>query len=290
MPVQGAAQAEQGNGIKGFFQQLGEGFFDLVIAVRNRADLSEDEKNLEIMRIARDVAMQPGGLAQEYMDHFLDNTGTEKVFDTLQLLAQDPDVRRRLTSECVRRGLGIQTEREKTQDPALTAEYNREITIFQKTYANQDWKFALGTFGFRWSVVNLSVDSGRIFVKVWGENVYRWHGGEDRVTRCIHEAADALVAAGKAAPFTMRAKPAILVLSTFNPDLLEGKTLKQVNPNNSGSEWTLFGLGQHIVPGLRYLAGAGLSRVGQEVDQMRQDGEAFMKRSEQAVERWYRSL
>lgn len=215
-------------------QAAGEKYADIVTGIQSSND-SPDEKNRKIMELAKKLTMKPGGRAEEYLDHFLDGSGNDKHFMIQTLIAEDSAVSTRLATECVRRCLGLKTWREQRRSARMTPDpdLNKYITIFQKTYANRDWAFALGTFNFEYALVNVSDDAKRIFVRLSGDNTYRWHPEENRITKFIHQAADSLVKSGSAKNFKIVAIPAVLVFSVLNRDLLSITSARQYNPDNS---------------------------------------------------------
>ena len=154
--------------------------------------------------------MKNEGRAAEYLDHFLDESGTKKYFEVNELLAAEKDIRERVTFEIVRKmsGAKIGSEKVTSFDPV--------VTLFQKNSLDQDWWFALGSFGLQWTRINSSSNDDRVFVKVHGKNEYRWYPEAKRITQCLHEAAGRLEKNEKAKSFTIVAKPAVLILSLRN--------------------------------------------------------------------------
>lgn len=187
---------------------------------------SKSDGDAAALNLAKTIMMKPNGRAAEYLDHFLKGSGETKTFEAAHLLAAEPGIRSRVYSEILRKDLGIKvgSERRPTSvDPV--------ITIFQKNYIDQDWWFALGTFGFDWDVIGRAKD--RFFVKIAGKNEYKWHPEEDRITKELHQAGDRLVKDGKAKNFWIVANPAVLSIPNYeaNSSLIRMTTLHAFNPD-----------------------------------------------------------
>jgi hypothetical protein len=191
------------------------------------------------LKLASWVTMKPGGRAEKYLNHFLDGSGTAEHFETADLLASEKEIRKRVYSEIQRKRLGIRVGTEKQP-----ISFDPEITLFQKNYLDQDWWFALGSYALRWEIAGEASD--RVFVKVSGEGPYSWHPQDIRITQCLHEAGDSLIKAGKARPFSIVAKPAMIVASKNYDETLKKFTFHAYNPGKIPS------LASQVKTGLGY--------------------------------------
>ena len=202
-------------------------------------DSSRDERDRFFLKLAIRIRMQPGGRAEEYLNHFLSGDGSPKYFDIGDLIATDKGVANRLQSEVVRRVLKIKTVRELREDNRMSltpeaAQDRNVITIFQKNYENTDWQLCLGTFPFTWDIIGMSDGKESIIVSIGGKNKYKWHPNDKRITRFLHEAGYRLAASGDARNFDMVAKPLVYKVSTVNREILRLATFTQTNPNHRG--------------------------------------------------------
>lgn len=212
---------------------LGNDFTNLIASIFLDEHTSQSQKDRFRLELAKHCAMKPNGLAAQYLEHFLDGSGTPKTFSTQQLVNQDNGVSQRLNGEVYRRSLEIKTLREKCEDSRMSltkaAQKDRDvITIFQKNFRIRDWQLALGTFAFNWEVIQESEKQLR--VRVWGENTYTWHPNSKRITQFLHQAGSRLSKAGYAKDFQIVAQPMILIVSKQNTDMLRMSTFTQTNP------------------------------------------------------------
>ena len=226
------------NGVTNTISSLGLEFAEL-LADAFDVDSSPDARDRFFLELAKRIRMEPGGRAEEYLDHFLLGSGKSKNFDIGELIASDKGVSNRLQSEVVRRVLNIRTIREKDQDQRMTltaaaAQDRRVITIFQKNYENTDWQLSLGTFPFTWEVIGMSTDKRFIIVTIGGQNTYKWHPSDQRITQFLHRAGHRLAEGGGARNFEMVARPLVFRVSTVNREMLQLVTLKQTNPTPRG--------------------------------------------------------
>lgn len=215
--------------------RLGSNFADLMASIFLDGGATRAERDRFKLRLARHCAMEPHGLAAEYLDHFLKGSGSPRLFSTEQLLRDDPGVAERLHGEVYRRVHGIKTVRERVTDsrmsPAPWVLQDRKIiTIFQHTYATRDWQLALGTFPFEWQVIGQSEEVYR--VRVWGENTYTWHPDSRRITRFLHQAGSRLSTLGEARDFKIAATSHVLSIAKGGTEWLRKTTLTQANPKH----------------------------------------------------------
>lgn len=217
------------------------------------------------------------------MDRFLSGAGGTWEFDLQQLFAEDDGAKTRVYAECARRSAGLLTIAEKQKAAyqsipgagvlpgetmsrlvansafrnlpapglASTEEHSRLeqaaidpiITIFQHNYVKPAWNGALGTFPVRYEIVSKSVDIRRIFVRLSGDNVYRWHSDDaNRATQPLHAIGSRLIELGIAKEFTMVAKPRIFSVDISVPtmprieDVIVMTSEFQTNPKNGRSD------------------------------------------------------
>jgi hypothetical protein len=165
------------------------------------------------------------------IDRFLDGTGKDWEFDLLDLLSEDKNASERIHGELIRRVLKINTRAERSIKARATPVHedaiDPEITLFQSTYSSKDWWGALGTFNIRFTPI-ASLSDGRIFVRLTGQNTYKWYKDESRVTQSLHRMAVELEAAKQARNFEMKVKPRTYVVSTALKSFLVFE--RQVDP------------------------------------------------------------
>jgi hypothetical protein len=136
--------------------------------------LTTDE---ETIQLARNTYLLGKPKAQGMLDHFLKGTGTAIVVKTDDLFRDDPVLAAYFLA-AVRSELKAGTT-------------SGNVPVAQEVYGNQDWRNALGSINLQWKAVGTDVE-------VWFINRYRWHPKAKRVTQCVHEAANNLVAKGAA--------------------------------------------------------------------------------------------
>ena len=213
-------------------------------AVAKALRLSQNQSDRALFKLAEYVTMSPDGRAAQFLEHFLSGSGKTIKFDCKTLLKEDSGVRQRVTSEIIKRI--------KANPSLLTAKYcggDLCMPIRQSDFSVLDWKYALGSFPIEWSVIatkkpysrgpmcvfNLGVnyiDLGTLAltkskspglyseevataVYIYGENEYKWHPTDDRISQCVHKAGERLTKS-KTTPaknFMMVGKGCILPLS-----------------------------------------------------------------------------
>lgn len=190
-----------------------------------------------VLRRIGSVIFPPNGQAVRHLDHFLGNSGNPIDIDLNDLL-KDPNVFKRLNDEIVRRSLKFSTIVEKSLEGTGLVDDLSEITIFQNTYANKDWKNALGTFSFKFQVVKVpSIPEkieGTIVVKLWASNEYRWYPDEDRISKIVHQFADELVQLKKSASFSMNITPRYYLVPITKSSLVQAMSGVRSNPIGAG--------------------------------------------------------
>jgi hypothetical protein len=214
---------------------------------------SQDQRDKSALELAKWVTMKPGGRAEKYLNHFLGGSGNPVEFTMKDLLSEDSLVSTRVEMELLRKlpALSNKSTPADIVNPRTKVGSERHewsvdpcITIFQKNFSNQDWWYALGTFNINWKVLQTSAQHH--YVKVWGENEYKWHPEEDRITQCLHQAGDRLAHTGKGRNFMMRSIPGVVVLSETRRKMIETISVHSFNPNNNSPSISLEGLKARI--------------------------------------------
>lgn len=136
----------------------------------------------ETVELAKWAKLSDKPLAASMLDHYLQGSGKDVAVDTTKMFNEDPVLARYFIGQ--------------VKDPVRAGTASGNVPISQDRYGNQDWRMALGSINLQWKVVE------RNTVETWFVNKYRWHPGVNRVTQCVHEAADNLKASG-AAEFMM---------------------------------------------------------------------------------------
>ncbi|MFT4134173.1 hypothetical protein [Labrys sp. (in: a-proteobacteria)] len=157
-------------------------------SVRLRGKLTghnETWSDLKIMTLAKEQKMRPGGRAQQYLDHYLQGSGTPMPFSVRTLLNEDPGVR-----GCIFREVNasiMTAEVRKQGSVGLTG----SVAVKQFYFQNIDWQYATGALNVQWQCMGEEVRNGTrvLLVDVWCQNLYRWHPGAGRATDCVHRAA-----------------------------------------------------------------------------------------------------
>lgn len=191
-----------------------------------------DAIKLALLEVGK-IMFEPKGRAMKCLGRFLQGRGDPIVFDWYDLEKEDKNVRARLHGELVRRALGMDTIKESLVKSTPLQEDNSIITIFQHTYANSDWMYALGSFDIKFEIARPTL-TPRPFVnvRIWGANKYQWYSDEQRVTKRIHEVATELIKAKKAAPFFIEIKPVELTIPINSDNLLYANQGFQNNPKS----------------------------------------------------------
>lgn len=168
-----------------------------------------------MFEVARTVMMAPNGHADRHLSHFFDGNGADLPVDLRLLMNEDRNVKARIELELLRR---ISPDG-KVQNEKFATLADQSITIFQSTYENKDWKFALGTFPIDWRP--LRFDGRYHYFQISGRNSYQWHEAAKRITIALHQAGQRLADAGVAKNFDMVAQPITIMVSEQNRKLVE---------------------------------------------------------------------
>ena len=139
------------------------------------------------LQIAKWATMAPNGHAARHLNQYLEGKGDLKV-DLMRVLREDRGVQYEVHKEII---FGLREGKAKGTIP-----------ISQSVYKNKDWKFAIGSMNINWSFPSTR-DKDKVHIGF--RNAYRWHPKENRITQCIHQAADRL-RAGKAKNYWMEGK------------------------------------------------------------------------------------
>ncbi len=151
--------------------------------------ITDDETTLQI---AKWWEMEPNGRAAEFLNHYLGGTGSTKIVPLQNLLKDD----RKLASYV--------TEEIRHKIPNKIA--SGTVPVAQTRYSSKDWKFALGSININWTLQSQTKTSAMISLGF--RNEYRWHPKADRISQCVHQAADDLKVQG-AKDFFMEGKARI---------------------------------------------------------------------------------
>jgi len=152
----------------------------------------------QTLAIAKWWEMQPNGQAAKHLDYYLSGKAGTVTVDLEQLLRQDSGVREWLQKD-IRAKLAAKQLQGTTKIPQLV-------------YRDRDWQYAIGGMNLNWEVrpPTAAPRYKAASVRVYFTNNYRWHPNEDRITQCIHQAAERLKVKG-AADFTMKGEAEIPV-------------------------------------------------------------------------------
>lgn len=200
---------------------------EVIAFVQKKAGNSQDDADRSLLQIAKYVTMNPKGRAAAYLDNFLKGSdGLDKIyFDPIDLITEDTGVRDRIEGEILRKlkkweDTGKDTSMRVAEEKIKCVE--NDVTIFQKNYSNDDWWYALGSYTFRWSLLNFSRDM--YYIKISGQNEYHWRPNAKLWTEAIHKAGDRLVKSGQGKNFMMIAHDRILVFSEAQRTIVEALT------------------------------------------------------------------
>ncbi len=127
----------------------------------------------DVLALAREVTMHPGGNAQLHLDAYLKGSGLDLRVDLKSILENDIGVR-----DKVMRDILLARQRGGTSGT---------IPIPQSTYADPDWQYAIGSMNINWS----QIDNTNTY-RLGFRNMYRWHPDANRMTQCVHRAAENL--------------------------------------------------------------------------------------------------
>jgi hypothetical protein len=217
---------------------------------------SREQADQTALQLAQFITMKPNGRAAKYLDHFLRGSGEPITFEMKELLAQDSLIRSRVELEIMRK-MSVaadptgapRTPREKTNGVKVGTERHDWsvdpcVTLFQKSYSDQDWWFALGTFNVDWKL-QMSAE-GYHYVQLSGENEYKWHPEENRITQCLHRAGARLTSAGSGSNFMIRAIPCVIVLSEVKRKMVAMMAVHSFNPSSGLPSFSFRGLTERI--------------------------------------------
>jgi len=160
-------------------------YLDMVCSVTSDSDA---------IALAKYITMAPGGQAALHLDAYLAGTGIPMWVDLDRVLRTDQGVR-----EEILRGI-IAARKEKRTSGT--------IPIPQHVYANLDWQFAIGGMNIDWRAIP---NTNKVFLSF--KNKYRWHPNEQRVSQCIHRAAENMKMRG-AKDYMMSGETTIVVTET----------------------------------------------------------------------------
>lgn len=211
--------------------------FDGLLSAEIADGKSPIDAKKSILVRAVDARYGPNGRAMKHMLHFLSGSGQSQEISLSALLKEDAGVRARIEGETVRRANGIQTLREIDEKQRMSLKHGAidpSITLFQKNFAVDDWCGALGTFALDWSLIACPArKSSPLVVQLSGKNEYRWHPGDERLTRRLHQFAQELIGAGAAKPFMMTVPFTVTMIDQINNKLIRDSFLTQANPKNN---------------------------------------------------------
>jgi hypothetical protein len=159
--------------------------------------VTTDRRTLEVAEWA---TMRPGGRAEEFLHYYLAGSGFDKSVDIPTLLREDDGVR-----QTVEREISAQLKRPMTPMGV--------VPLPQPVFSNRDWRYATGSLNMNWKQIPMSLPNGQIAVELSFRNQYRWHPNEQRITQCVHQAAENLKQKG-AKDFWMVGHP---TRHTFRP-------------------------------------------------------------------------
>lgn len=229
---------DEGNAISQALMGGADKIFDALLQRRIDDGMPRLDALGDVLKAAVKARYGERGQAMRHMDLFLGARGDDVEVSLEKLIAEDHGVRARLVGESLRRANSIHTFREQTtrkmmtlQDPAI----DDTITLFQKTYAIEDWCGALGTFPVKWELIACPArKTSPLVVRLVGENIYRWHSNDQRLTRRLHQFADELIEKGRAKPYKMFAPYHTIYVDQIQNKLIRDSFLTQTNPKNSG--------------------------------------------------------
>lgn len=227
------------NGIKGFADSTFEGLL--------QSEIDSGKSRVDALRavLIQAVSARYGsnGKAMKHMKHFIGGTGNFLEVSLEDLIREDTGVRTRLNGELLRRANGITTLKESYEASIMSRQIiDTRITLFQKTFAVEDWAGALGSFDIIWEIIACPArKSSPLTVALSGKNIYKWHPDDNRITQKLHEYASELVDLGGAKEFEMRTGISVFQFSQIDNCVIEGSFFTQTNPNNNSLKEFLLG-------------------------------------------------
>jgi hypothetical protein len=186
---------------------------------------------IEIARIKFGTDTRP----YKYMMHFLGGSGKEVHINLAELFKDDKGIKDRVISEVFRRVSKVNTVSEKQRMAVSTSQFpngiDPVITLSQSNFTDENWRLSLGTYSLEIKqLYEPKADGGAIAVTLVGDNLYRWHAGQARITQTIHQIGVALVNLGEAKDFRMVSNTMSFLVDKQYAKLLELTTLRQFNP------------------------------------------------------------
>lgn len=180
-------------------------FIDAVCAV------TSDRTTVDI---ARWVMMDLPGRrrAKEFLQHYLNGSGADKIIDMQEFLRDCPVVRQRV-SDAIFKQIEIEPAKIKGSVPLPQG-------VFGNSPSEQDWRYATGSLNMNWQIEMLSqrlahytprlelpgIREECLCVLLSFTNIYRWHPEAARISQCVHKAANNLKVTG-AKEFNMKSGP-----------------------------------------------------------------------------------
>jgi hypothetical protein len=225
------------------FTDIGDTVFDGLYQKALDSGLDSDAAKASVLRQSVEARYGAHGNAMRHMDHFLSAKGTSVSISLARIMQEDVGVRTRIEGEVWRRANGLKTysdvqfEHDRVRMSTKRGNDNPVIdpiiTLFQQTYAIEDWSGALGTYPIRWEAIACPAStSAPLLTRLTGSNRYRWHPEEGRPTRRLHQFASDLIANKKAAEFDMVLIPETHQINQIAPDR-RVNIEKQYNPKHS---------------------------------------------------------
>ncbi len=246
--------AIDGNAIKKALLDSSDNVFDSLLEAEIEQGKSRHEGMGRVLLKAVEARYGANGRAMQHMRHFLLGRGTPMEIRLTELLNEDKGASARISGEILRRANGIMTAREaqaindaqrmslphnirrseRAQNASVAVNIDPVITLFQKTFAIEDWSGALGTFPITWELIACpSRKTTPLTVLLRGANEYRWHPSDDRLTRRLHQYAQELIDVGQAKPFMMTTGFLTVLVGQLNEGFLRAGFNKQTNPSNN---------------------------------------------------------
>lgn len=140
--------------------------------------ITTDQTTLDIAQAA---TMKSGGRAEKFLQHYLEGSEKDLKVDIQKLLREDRGVRKTIENFIT-----------STINKPFTPAPSSKIPLPQYVFKSSDWKYATGSINMRWKMIPATMIDKRIAVQLSFKNQYRWHPNENRITKCVHQAAENL--------------------------------------------------------------------------------------------------
>ena len=160
------------------------------------------------LEIAEWVTMDLPGRkrAAEFLHHYLAGTGLPKYVNIADLFHADPGLKKIVVATIARDlagggpAIGMPAPYQNLSSRAVLGRTSGKVPLPQSAWANtptaQDWRYAIGSLNLDWKLITRLPGAPKAEVELSFKNEYRWHPKAERISQCVHQAAENLKVKG----------------------------------------------------------------------------------------------